>query len=898
MPNWEKYVRERLSLPNVRPERESRIARELGAQLEDFYQDALARGASETEAEAHARAQILDWELMARELSLADRKEERPRLERWSENREERLRDARKGGHLLADILSDTRYAIRELLKNPGFTVVAVLTLALGIGATSAVFSVIEGVLLRPLPYLEPDRVVRVYETVPQHGRFSVAPANFLDWERQSASFESLAAFSAASVTLTDRDEAERVQTAEVSHQIFAVLGISPVLGRAFRSDEDTPGKNSVVIMSHGAWQRRSGGDPSILGRTLTLDGAPATVVGVMPPDFYFPTRATEYWTPIALDAANAPRGAHYLGVIGRLKPETSIPLAAAEMRALSDRLAVAYPAQNAEESAEVEALHEGVVGSVRSSLLTLFAAVGILTLIACGNVANLLLGRASVRGKEIAVRAALGASRSRLARQMMVEGAVLGLASGFLGLAFAYAAIDPLRRLSAGGIPRVEEISIDGKVLAFTFFVSIVTGMLFSLAPAWQGSRARPSDALREGRSSAGVRGGRARSALVTAEVALSLVLLVGASLLLRSFHRISSVDPGFRPENVFTFSLSLPDRAYPGASGPIYFYDALLERLRALPRVRSAGMVQVLPLRGDYFLSVLIQGRPEPPDGDEPSANHRVVSPDYFETMGIPLKRGRVFNQRDTAETALVAIVDEAFAKRHFPGEDPIGRGIDIGNGTDGFYEIVGVVGDVRHDGLDLSPHPTMYVPYPQDVFSAMSIVVRADTDPSLVTPDVREVVRELDASLSTYSEGPLLGVLADSIAARRFSMLLLALFAAIASFLAAVGLYGVVSYAVSRRTREVGLRVAMGAPPSSLVREIVVQGMKPAVLGVAIGLGAALALSRLLETLLFGVTPFDPASYGATALLLLVIAAIACFVPALRASRLDPLEALRHE
>ncbi|HEY7818180.1 MAG TPA: ABC transporter permease, partial [Vicinamibacteria bacterium] len=533
------------------------------------------------------------------------------------------------------------------------------------------------------------------------------------------------------------------------------------------------------------------------------------------------------------------------------------------------------------------------------ASLLTLLAAVGLLTLIACGNVANLLLGRASARGKEIAVRAALGASRSRLARQMLVEGAVLGLVSGALGLALAYAALDPLRRLSAGGIPRVDEVSIDGGVLVFTLFVSMLTGVLFSLAPAWLGSRARPVEALREGgRSSVGTHGGRARNALILTEVALSVVLLVGASLLLRSFRRISSVDPGFRPENVLTFSLSLPPHAYPEDGNRVQFFDALFERLRSLPSVRSVGMVQALPLRDDYFLSVAIQGRPEPPPGDAPSANYRVVSPGYFEAMGIALTRGRVFEARDTAEAPLVAIVDQAFARRHFPDEDPIGRGIDIGNGVDGFYEIVGVVGDVHHDRLDLSPHPTMYVPYPQDVFSTMSVVVRANAEPLVLAPDVRDAVRELDRNLPPYAEGALEGVLADSLAQRRFSMLLLALFAVIASFLAAVGLYGVVSYAVSRRTREVGLRVAMGAAPASLVCEIVTEGMKPALAGVGIGLAAALGLSRLLETLLFGVTTFDPASYGATALALLAVAGIACFVPAWRASRLDPLEALRHE
>jgi putative ABC transport system permease protein len=697
---------------------------------------------------------------------------------------------------------------------------------------------------------------------------------------------------------LTDGAAVDRVATAEVSFDLFELLGAAPVLGRGFTREEDAPGRDGVVVLSYGAWQRRYGGEPSAVGRTLTLDGAPVTVIGVMPSGFYFPTRETEYWIPLALDPANASRGAHYLGVIARLKGGTSISAAAAEMRALAERLAIAFPASNAEESAEVVALHEQVVGGVRAPLLTLLGAVGLVTLIACGNVAILLLGRASARGKEIAIRGALGAARSRLARQMLVEGAVLALAGGSLGLLLAYAALDPIRRLSAGGIPRVDEVAIDGGVLGFTLIICLVTGMLFGLVPAFSGSRARLSEALREGRDSDGSMGRGVRNALVTAEVALSLVLLVGASLLVRSFSRLSSIDPGFRSENVLTFSISLPAQTHPEDHDRVQFYDTLLERLRSLARVKTVGMVQSLPLRDNYSLSVTIQGRPAPSPGDEPSANYRVVSPDYFETLGIPSKRGRVFGERDTNEAPKAAIVDEAFAKRHFPGEDPLGRGIDIGNGTDGFYEIVGVVGDVRHDGLDLSADPTMYVPFPQDVFSTMSVALLADADPAHLVADVRDAVREIDASLPPYSMRVLTSVVSESLAERRFSMMLLALFAGIASFLAAVGLYGVVSYTVSQRTREMGLRLAMGASGSGLMRTMIGQGMKPALAGVAIGLAAAVALARFLETLLFGVTPFDPASYAVTALALLAVAALACFLPARRTLRLDPLVALRHE
>jgi putative ABC transport system permease protein len=896
--DWEEYVRRRLSIPSLPPEREMRIVRELGAQLEDFYREALARGASDSEAEAQAERQILDWDRLALDLWRADRSRAANPVSRWSRKLEERARGARVGGSMLADLVADTRFAIRELAKNPGFAAVAIVTLAIGIGATSAIFSVIDGVLLRPLPYSSPERLVRVHETTPQYGRFSVAPANFLDWRRESQAFERIAAFSAGSGTLVDGDLVERVSSAEVSFDLFDLLGIAPLLGRGFSPEEDAPGRNGVVVVSHGAWQRHFGSDPGVLGRRVTLDGTAVTVVGVMPPDFHFPSRENELWSPIALDPANAPRGAHYLGVIARLKPDASVASARAEMETIAKRLADQFPV-NAGESAEVTPLHEYIVGGSRASLLTLLTAVVLVTLISCGNVANLLLGRASARGREIALRAALGAGRGRLARQMLAEGAILALGGGALGLLFAYAALDPLRRLSAGTIPRVEEIALDGGVLAFTLGLSVVTGLGFALAPAWGSSRARPVEALREasrGSLSPGSR--RARSALVAVEVALSLVLLVGASLLLRSFRGLASVDPGFRPENVLTLKISLPPGDYPEDHHLVHFYDQLLERLRSLPRVEAAGMVQSLPIEGDYFLSFTIEGRPDPPPGEEPSANYRIASYGYFETVGVPIARGRTFDSRDGTRTPPVAVVDEAFVRRHFGAEDPLGRRIDVGNGSDAVYEIVGVAGDVRNDGLELAPHPSIYLPYPQDPFRTMSVVLRTDSDPLRLAADARDVVRELDAMLPAYSVRALEDVVDESLGERRFSMLLLALFAGTASFLAAVGLYGVVSYSVSRRTREMGLRLAVGASRSSLILTVMRQGMKPALAGIGIGISASLLLAGALETLLFGVTPFDPASYAATVLLLLLVAAFACYIPARRASGIDPLAALREE
>jgi putative ABC transport system permease protein len=618
-----------------------------------------------------------------------------------------------------------------------------------------------------------------------------------------------------------------------------------------------------------------------------------------MPPDFYFPSRTAEFWRPIAINPANPSRGGHFLGVIARTKPGVSVDQAGAEMKTIAERLAVQYPQNSANESAEVVVLQEQIVGPVRPALLTLLAAVAVVVLIACANVANLLLVRASVREKEVAIRAALGAGRRRLVVQMLVESLVLAVAGGMLGLLLAYLAIPSIQTLGADSIPRVADIAIDARVLAFAFAASIVTGILFGLAPAWRASRTGFGAVLKEGGRSSSTSGGRwVRSGLLVAEVALSIVLLVGATLLLRSFARLTGVDPGFDPEHVLAFQVSLPQATYPDDPGRVRFYDMLLERLEALGGVRSAGMVQTLPMRGSYTLSFVVDRRPAPRPGEGPSANHRAVSPHYFQALGIPLRRGRVFDARDTEQTKMVAVVDEAFVKRHFPDEDPIGRGLDIGNGTDGFYEIVGVVGSVRHDSLDTAPDPTMYVPWKQDVFGTMWVLARTDGDPDALSGVVRQTVRSIDGALPAYSISPLATVVSNSVAQRRFSMLLLACFAAVALFLAAVGLYGVVSYSVSQRTREIGLRMAIGARPGHVLRMVVGGGMKLALGGVAIGVAGAMAAARFVETMLFEVTTSDPVTYIATSLALLAVAALACWVPARRAMRVDPIVALQQE
>ena len=899
MRDWTAYVRAHLALPELTPEREARIVRELAAQLEDFYREARARGASDPDADAFARAQITDWRRMARDLRQADARNARPRIERIANHMHDHAHPKRGATRMFADLLTDARYAVRQLRKTPGFTLVAVVTLAFGIGATSAIFSVINAVMLRPLPYPEPERLVSVFEIVPQYGRFSVAPGNVLDWRQQNTVFEHIAAYSTGSETFVGSDGPERVPMAAASWDIFDTIGVQPAMGRGFRADEDVPKQNAVIVISHGTWQRRFGADPNILGRSMPSSGSPLTIIGVMPAGFYFPSRETEFWRPIALNPAGATRGGHFLGAVARLKRGVSVEQANAEMQTIAQRLGRQYPATNANESAEAVRMHDLIVGPVRPMLLTLMAAVTVVVLIACANVANLLMVRASTREKEIAIRTALGAGRRRLVVQMLTESLVLAGAGGALGILLAWLAVGPIQTLGVGSIPRVLDVALDRTVLAFAVLVSMTTGILFGLAPAWQASRDATGAVLKEGGRSSVTSGGRwVRSALLVAEVALSLVLLVGASLLLRSFAKITGVDPGFDSEGVLAFRVALPQTTYPEDHARAAFYDRLLEKLNGSPGIQSAGMIQTPPMRGSYTLSFGIQGRPPAKAGEEPSANHRVVSPGYFKTLGIRLMRGRLFNDRDTNESPMVALVDEAFVRRHFAGEEPIGRGIDIGNGSDGFYEIVGVVADVHQGGLDAEAAPTMYVPFKQDVFSSMWLMVKTSGEPATHAGLVRQAVREIDGALPAFSIMPLANMVSESVAQRRFSMLLLSLFAFVALFLAAVGLYGVVAYTVSQRTQEIGVRMAIGAQRGDVLRMVLGSGMKLALLGVTVGVAVALALAGLVASMLFGVTPFDPASYLATAAVLLAVAALACYVPARRAMSVDPLIALRQE
>ena len=900
MRDWPAFVRAHLSLPQLTPDREARIIRELAAQLEDFYRDARARGASEAEADAVARAQIDDWARMARDVAHADRRHVRPRLDRVATSLETfaETHPQKGAARMLANVLTDVRYGIRQMWKTPGFTIVAVLTLAFGIGATSAIFSVVNAVMLKPLAYPEPERIVLIYEVLPQYGRFAVAPANFLDWRARATSFENMAAYAGGTATYVAAGGPERLVSANVSWNLFETMGVRPALGRGFRAEEDAPNQNNVIVISHGMWQRHFGGDPAVIGRSITVSGTPVEIVGVMPPNFFFPNRSAQFWRPIAFPP-NPTRGGHYIGVVARLKPGVTVEQAHGEMKGIAEALARQYPENSRDESAETARLHDLIVGPVKPMLLTLLAAVGVVVLIACANVANLLLVRASVREKELAIRAAMGAGRGRLVLQMVTESLLLAAIGGAAGVLLAYLAITPIQTLSAGSIPRVLDVALDRTVLGFALAVTLATGLLFGLAPAWQASRAGVGASLKDsGRSSTSARGHRVRGALLVAEVAMSLVLLVGAALLLRSFARLTGVDPGFNPAPVLSFTVSLPDGSYGDDGRRLQFFGRLLDNLRATAGVQAVGMVQTVPIRSDYMLSFTIEGRPAEP-GREPSANYRAVSPGYFEALGIPLVRGRLIAAADDAQTApKVAVVDEAFAKKHFPGGDALGHGIDVGNSTEGFYQIVGVVGSVHHEGLDETPRPTMYTPYAHAAFSTMTIMVKTSGKPEDFSASARQAVRGIDPALPAFAIAPLREVVTESVAQRRFSLLLLAAFALVALFLAAVGLYGVVAYAVSQRTQEIGLRMAIGAQRGDVMRMVLGGGMKLALLGVVLGIAGALSLTQYIATMLFDVTRFDPWSYGVTAAVLLAVSALACYVPARRATTVDPLVALRAE
>ncbi len=797
----------------------------------------------------------------------------------------------------------DLRYGARMLLKNPGFTSIAVITLALGIGANASIFSVVNAVLLRPLPFKEPERLIMIRETkLPQFPEFSVSPGNFLDWKRRNTVFERLVALNTPSFNLIGSGDPEQISGMRVTEGFFAMLGAKPALGRDFLPEEDQPGRNNVVVLSHGFWQRRFGGDPKIIDQTITLSGRIYTVIGVMPATFSFGGSETALWTPMGFTSDDAQNhGGHFLSAIGQLKPGATLEQARSEMSAIAGQLAQEYPDANAGWNVKLMPLQEFIVRSVETALLVLLGAVAFVLLIACANVANLLLARAAGREKEIAIRTALGAGRARIVRQLLTESALLALAGGVAGLLLAKWGTDLLLKLAPQNLPRMSDVSLDGRALAFTAAVTLLTGLIFGLVPALQASKPNLTETIKDAGGRGSTEGGRRqfiRGSLVVLEMASALLLLVGAGLLIKSFWRLQRIDPGFNPNNALTAAVSLPSRKYPEENQRSAFFQQLLEKVRALPGVQAAGASNVVPLGGDYVLGFVIEGRPPLPPGAGQSTNYYAVSADYFKAMGIPLLRGRVFTEQDTRNSTRVAVISDSMAKRVFPNEDPIGKRIHVTNGPTVFREIVGIVGDVKHYGLDQDTTLQTYEPYTQQPFSFMTLVVRTAGDPTNLTSAIRNQVLSID------KEQPVAGVrtleqrVSTSIAQQRFSMLLLGVFAAVAMVLAAVGIYGVLSYAAAQRTHEIGVRMALGARAGDVLKMVIGQGMKLALAGVALGSGAALALTQLMKRLLFGVTAADPMTYVVIALSLTLVALFACWIPARRAAKVDPMVALRVE
>jgi len=802
-------------------------------------------------------------------------------------------------------MIADLRYALRTLRRSPGFTLAVVLTLALGIGANSAIFSVVRGVLLRPLPFGNPDRLVLLYGRYPEFGRTATSLPDFQDWRAQSHAFEQMAARYGAAFVLTGEGEPERVIADRVTANFLSTLDVHPFLGRGFLPEEEkVGGDDRVVILSYGYWQRRFAGDTRMLGRQIQLSGQPYTVVGITPPDFRL-KRDVDLYAPARADTT-LPRRAEFMDVFARLKPGVTVAQADADLAAVLRHLAEAYPQTNSKIRSEVVGMQEDMVGGVKPALLAFMGAVALVLLIACANVANLLLARAAARDREVAVRVALGAGRGRIMRQLLIESVVLAILGGLLGLAMATWGVAAVRATNVQFLPRQQEIGIDATVVAFTLVLSIATGLLFGLAPALRLSRDSLQSTLREGaRGSTGGSIARVRGALVLGEVAVALMLLIGAGLLIRSFDKLSRVDLGFDASNVLTYTVTFPAAKFKERDQAAALYPMLLERTQSLPGAQHAALSADLPMGGADYLSFTIEGRPSP-DGQANAAPEDMqpfaVSPDYFATMHIPLKRGRLITATDTKDATPVAVVSEEAVRRYFnDGRDPIGSRITFGNpGNPGttWMTIVGVVGNIAQEGVTAKPYAQLYQAIAQAPARTVFVSVRTDRDPVLLASSVRGAVRAVDPDILVNDIQPLADRVAKSIARPRLSVFLLGGFSAIALLLAAIGIYSVMAYTVSQRTREIGVRMALGADPGAVKQLIVRQGMQPALVGVGLGLIAAFAASRLLAKLLYGVSALDPVTFALVPLFLIAVALLATYLPARRATRVPPTVALQSE
>jgi len=862
------------------PEWPDDVAEELRQHLDDQYRDLRAAGASHDDA---LRAMADDVNAVR----------------------------SRRSGLRPELIAADVRYAFRTLRRNPGFAIVVLLTLALGIGANAAIFSVVNGVLLRPLPYRDADRLMVIWGDLRRPGvnQIPASAGEYLDYRDRSHAFEQVAAYDTVGFNLTGGGEPERVEGAVVTTTFFALLGASAQVGRTFVAAEDQPGRDDVVVLSHSLWTRRFSANPAIVGQTIPVDGRPAQVVGVMPAAFQFPDRSIEIWKPFLLDAealSDNNRGSHGYTALARLKAGFSRQQAQADLTAVTAAFKADHPGNYRNGfGATLRPLHEEIVGDTGRPLMVLLGAVAVVLLIACANVANLLLARAASRRKEIALRTALGASRGRLVRQLMTESVLVSAIGGLIGLGLAAWAVDLLIASAPDSIPRIQEVGVDVRVAGFTALVSLATGLVFGLAPALRASRAPLNDALKEGgRAGGGGVHGFTGRALVVSEVALSLVLLIAAGLLIHSFTRLQDVAPGFDSSRLLTFRLSLPESRYTTFQKGQSFFDEFFTGLRRTPGVRSVAAINALPFSGlGGSRSFHIEGREEKRPEDQTEEQLRIVTDGYFAAMGIPILAGREFTERDALNQPRVAVVNDAMAKKHWPHESPIGKRVSFSTNEPEWYEVVGIAGNIKHRALENADRPELYVPYRQPLFAGwtvrpMYVVARTSADPASTAAMARHEIARVDRDQPISDVRTMDERIGRSLSSRRFSTVLLALFAGLALTLAAVGIYGIVAYSVTERTHEIGVRVALGAQRRDVMAMVVGQGMTMTIVGAAIGVAASAALARLMSSLLFGVSAVDPATFVAIPLLLIAVALAACYVPARRATRVDPLQSLRAE
>ncbi|MEW6210958.1 MAG: ABC transporter permease [Acidobacteriota bacterium] len=804
--------------------------------------------------------------------------------------------------------MKDLLYTLRLMARRPGLTAAALVTLTLGTGASAAIFSLVNGVVLRPFPYKDPDRIITLWQHNAKAGipQQETSPANFLDWRDQQQSFQSLVSIEPWSFEYVASGEPEKFRASLVTENFFETLGAQALHGRALQKEDYRPDSDKVVVLSYGLWKRWLGGSPEAIGQTVSfLDEGTCTIVGVMPPEFQFPDKSRDIWAPFTdEDRYKGDRRGTYIKVIGRLRDDVTLEQARADMEVIGARLASEYPQYNEGIGIKLVPLPEQIVGEIRPAMLVLLGAVGFVLILACANVANIMLSRGLEREHEIAIRAAMGASRRRIIRQLLTESLTLALAGGAGGLLLSYWLIDIIVALSPASLPRIEQISVDGRVLGFSLAVSVLTALVFGLAPALQFSKPDLNLSLKQGgrsTTSAPARH-RTRNLLVVAEMALAIVLLIGAGLLLRSFVNLLRVDPGFEKENILALQVFAYGEKYRTPQHRAAFFRDTIERISNIPGVKTAGAVSAVPFLGEDSIDIdttfIIEGRPAPPPAEEPTVFVSVATENYFSALGIPLIEGRTFKQTDDLTSPPVVLINETLARRYFKDENPVGKKIQVRFGRAASYEIIGVVGDVRQTGLDSAPRPEVFRPHSQYPFGSMTFIIRASSDPAAAMAAVKSQIWQVDPRMTFYNLATMEQLISTTLASRRFNLMVIGTFAIAALLLAAIGIYGVMSFSTTQRTHEIGVRMALGAESGDMIRLVLRQGMMLVLAGISIGLIAALALTRFISSFLFEVSAFDPATFAGVSALLTTVALAACYIPARRAARVDPMIALRYE